>query len=72
VDAEGFAQRRDGLLAAMRSATSAFVSRLRAPLRPPWAAYGASCFQPILKANPAGSQPDQPPAQPGADLADGA
>ena len=72
VDAEGFAQRRDGLLAAMRSATSAFVSRLRAPLRPPWAAYGESCFQPILKANPATSQPDQPPAQPGADLADGA
>jgi protease PrsW len=72
VDAAAFAGRRDGLLAAMRSATSVFLSRLRAPLRPPWAAYGQSCFQPILKANPAPSRPDQPPAQPGADLADDA
>jgi protease PrsW len=71
VDAAAFAQRRDGLLAAMRSTTSAFLSRLRTPLRPPWAAYGQSCFQPILKANPGAPQPDQPPAQPGADLADG-
>jgi hypothetical protein len=71
VDAAGFAERRDGLLAAMRSTTATFLSRLRAPLRPPWAAYGQSCFQPILKANPGAPQPDQPPAQPGADLADG-
>jgi len=70
VDEKAFAERRDGLLAAMRSATSAFLSRLGGPIRPPWAAYGQSSFQPILKANP-GAQPGQPPAQPGADLADG-
>ena len=71
VDETAFAQRRDGLLAAMRSATSAFLSRLGGAIRPPWAAYGESSFQPIPRANPSAAQPDQPSAQPGADLGDG-
>jgi RsiW-degrading membrane proteinase PrsW (M82 family) len=70
VDAEGFAQRRGSLLGGMQRATSAFLNRLNGPLRPPWAAYGQSCFQPIPKANPAASQPDQPPTQPGPGLAE--
>ena len=68
VDADAFALRRDELLVGMRSATSALLSRLNAPLRPPWASYGQSCFQP----KPRGRvpRPDQPPAQPGADRLD--
>jgi protease PrsW len=68
VDADAFALRRDGLLDGMRSATSALLSRLNGPLRPPWASYGQSCFQP----KPRGRvpRPDQPPAQPEADRLD--
>ncbi len=70
VDTDAFVQRRDGLLGGMQSATFAFVSRLDAPLRPPWAAYGQSCFQPNPRSRPVLPRPDQPPAQPGADRLD--
>ncbi len=70
VDTDSFAERRDGLLSGMRSATSALLSRLNAPLRPPWAAYGQSCFQPASRGRPVLPRPDQPPAQPGADRRD--
>jgi RsiW-degrading membrane proteinase PrsW (M82 family) len=46
VDAEAFAQRRDGLVAEMQAATSAFVGRFAVPPRPPWATQGSSCFRP--------------------------
>jgi protease PrsW len=64
VDTDSFTLRRDGLLGGMRSATSAFLSRLNAPVRPPWAGYGQSCFQPIRRGRSVLPRPDQPPAQP--------
>jgi protease PrsW len=70
VDADAFALRRDGLLGGMRSATSALLSRMNAPLRPPWAGYGRSCFQPLPRGRTGLPRPDQPPAQPGADRLD--
>jgi RsiW-degrading membrane proteinase PrsW (M82 family) len=59
VDVDGFAQRRDGLLAGMRASTMIVLDRLDSRPRPPWAAHGTSCFR------PARIPPQRPPAEPG-------
>jgi hypothetical protein len=69
VDAAAFAQRRDGLVAAMQVATSAFLARFSVPPRPPWAIQGASCFRPSRTrrapaAPPDSGRPDLPPVTP--------
>jgi protease PrsW len=59
VDTEAFAQRRDGLVAGMQAATTAFVGRFSVPPRPPWATQGASCFRPArARPTPAAPRPD--------------
>jgi protease PrsW len=65
VDEVSFGQRRDGLLAGMKTATSGLLGRLAGPPRPPWAPHGPSCFrpQPARPAPPA-SHPDRPSAEP--------
>jgi len=76
VDAQSFAQRRDGLLTGMRASRSAFLSRLNDPPHPPWAPSGPSCFRPqpgpALRAprpDPAAS-PDRPAITPESGLAE--
>ncbi len=72
VDTDGFDQRRDGLVAGMQTATSAFVSRFNVPPRPPWATQAASCFWPTRgqprsatsRQDGAAPQPDLPSAGP--------
>jgi RsiW-degrading membrane proteinase PrsW (M82 family) len=80
VDTEAFAQRRDGLVAGMRAATAAFLSRFSVPPRPPWATQGTSCFRsargraasatspPDATAGGAAPRPDLPPVTPGSGL----
>ena len=59
VDSASFARRRDGLLAGMRAATYALLSRLNDPPRPPWAPHGPSCFRPQRgRPEPEPTQPD--------------
>jgi protease PrsW len=58
VDVAAFVQRRDGLLGGMQAATSAFLSRLNDPPRPPWAPHDASCFRPQHR-RPAPGAPSQ-------------
>lgn len=68
-----FTQRREGLLGGMRPATSAFLSRLNDPPRPPRAPHGPPCFRPArlrpapqsARADPAASRPDGPATEPG-------
>jgi protease PrsW len=71
VDVASFTQRRDGLLGGMQAATFALLSRLNDPPRPPWAAYGPSCFRP-QRFGPSTevARPDVVPGEPEAGLAD--
>jgi protease PrsW len=71
VDTQAFTQRRDGLVAGMQAATSAFLGRFRVPPRPPWANQGPSCFRPgrsrpapAAPPDPPGPRPDVPPVTP--------
>jgi RsiW-degrading membrane proteinase PrsW (M82 family) len=71
VDSQVFTQRRDGLVAEMQAATSAFLGRFSVPPRPPWANQGPSCFRPgrshpapAAPPDPAGPRPDMPPVTP--------
>jgi protease PrsW len=45
VDIASFAERRDGLLGGMQTATSSFLSQLNDQTRPPWAPHEPSCFR---------------------------
>jgi protease PrsW len=71
VDHAAFAERRDGLVVGMQSATLTFIGRFSVPPRPPWATAGPSCFRPGRGARPAPAVPSTP-AAPGASAASGA
>jgi protease PrsW len=71
VDRASFAQRRDGLLGGMQAATSALLSRLNDPPRPPWAPHGPSCFRPQRsRSAPGPAQPDVAAGEPETGLAE--
>jgi len=61
VDAAAFAQRRDGLVTGMRSATSGFLARFSVAPRPPWATQGPSCFRPSRTPHAPATSPDTGP-----------
>jgi RsiW-degrading membrane proteinase PrsW (M82 family) len=64
VDDASFCQRRDGLLAGMRTAASGLVGRLGGPPRPPWSPHGPSCFKPPpARATRPASPPERPAAE---------
>ncbi len=66
IDVAAFAERRDGLLGGMRTATFSFLSRLNDPPRPPWAPHGPSSFRPRpLRPEPGPAGPGEEATGPG-------
>jgi len=64
VDATSFTRRRDRLLGGMQAATSALLSTLNDPSRPPWAPHGPSCFRPQRRGPaPEAARPDAVPGE---------